>query len=86
MRWLKLCVLVGCIVAGCERKIERTEMVPLEQVPEAAMKAAKEKLPDVKFESAWKTKDGNYEVRGKAKNGRVRDLQVTDAGKVVEVD
>jgi len=82
---LPILVVVACLV-GCEGKVEKTEMVPLEQVPAAAMKAAKEKLPDVKFESVWKTKNGNYEVRGKAANGRVRNLQVTDAGKVVEVD
>ena len=86
MRWLKLMVIACCILAGCEQKVEKTEMVPLDQVPPAALKAAKEKLPDVKFESAWKTKNGNFEVRGKTASGKVRDLQVTEAGTVVEVD
>ncbi len=50
------------------------------------MAVAKDKLPGVTFEQAWKTPDGNYEVRGKAQNGKVRDIQVKPNGDVVEVD
>lgn len=73
-------------VVGCGEKTPKGENVELDKVPEPVMKAAKEKLPDVKFEQAWKTTDGNYEVRGKAKNGKVRDIQVKPDGTVVEVD
>ena len=72
-------------VVGCESK-PKGENVDLDKVPEPVMKVAKEKLPDVKFEQAWKTPDGNYEVRGKGKNGKVRDIQVKPDGEVVEVD
>ena len=72
-------------VVGCESK-PKGENVELDKVPEPVMKVAKEKLPDVKFEQAWKTPDGNYEVRGKGKNGKVRDIQVKPDGTVVEVD
>ena len=72
----------GC--GGCGS--EKTENVTLDKVPEPAMKSATEKLPDVKFEQAWKTRNGNYEVRGKDKNGKVRDIQVKPDGTVVEVD
>lgn len=72
-------------VVGCESK-PKGENVDLDKVPEPVMKVAKEKLPDVKFEQAWKTPDGNYEVRGKGKNGKVRDIQVKPDGTVVEVD
>ena len=73
-------------VVGCSEKTPKGENVELDKVPEPVMKAAKEKLPDVKFDQAWKTPNGNYEVRGKAKNGKVRDIQVKPDGTVVEVD
>lgn len=80
---LALLFVVGC--GGCSDK-PKGENVPLDKVPEPVMKVAKEKLPDVKFEQAWKTPNGNYEVRGKGKNGKVRDIQVKPDGEVVEVD
>jgi hypothetical protein len=60
-------------------------MVPIDKVPETVMKTAQEKLPDVKFETAWKEGEA-YEVRGKSKDGKVRDVRVSPEGKVLEVD
>lgn len=79
-------MLALLFVVGCGEKTSKGENVELDKVPEPVMKVAKEKLPDVKFEQAWKTPNGNYEVRGKAKNGKVRDIQVKPDGTVVEVD
>ena len=79
-------MLALLLVVGCGEKKPSGENVELEKVPEPVMKVAKEKLPDVKFEQAWKTPTGNYEVRGKNKNGKVRDIQVKPDGTVVEVD
>lgn len=78
-----LLFLAGCSAA--EQKPDDT-VVALEQVPEAAMKAAKEKLPGVTFDTAWKTETGAYEIRGKDSRGKIRDLQVTESGEVLEVD
>ena len=47
-------------VVGCGEKTPKGENVELDKVPEPVMKVAKEKLPDVKFEQAWKTPGGNY--------------------------
>jgi hypothetical protein len=77
--------IVLLLLIGCGGKEERP-YIPLDQVPEAVMKVAKEKLPDVKFDTAWKTPKGNYEIRGKGKNGKTRDVQVTPEGKWVETD
>ncbi len=87
MRWLNVFAVIAVFaLAGCGGKIEKTEIVPLDKVPQPALKAAETKLPDVKFETAWKTKDGNYEIRGKTASGKVRDIQVTASGDVKEVD
>jgi hypothetical protein len=86
MRKTMTVVLMTVLVVGCGEGTSSGENVALDQVPEPVMKVATEKLPGVKFEQAWKTHGGNYEVRGKGKNGKVRDIQVKPNGDVVEVD
>ncbi|HEV3345223.1 MAG TPA: hypothetical protein VG125_32900 [Pirellulales bacterium] len=64
-------------------------MVALEQVPEVVMKAARGKLPNVRFDSAWKAREHDlevYEVRGKTSEGKVFEVEVTPDGKVVGVE
>jgi hypothetical protein len=43
-------------------------------------------LPEVKFDHARKLSNGNYEIRGKAKNGKVREVEVNSIGEVVEIE
>ena len=50
------------------------------------MKAAKDKMPDIKFDSVLKTSKGLYEVRGKASNGKIREVEVNESGEVVAVE
>jgi len=60
-------------IAGCGDVFEKTKMVPIDKVPEAVIKVAKEKLPGVKFDTAWTEKDGDktvYEVRGKSSRAK----------------
>jgi hypothetical protein len=79
-------VIVGC---GKSPKAVPVEMVPLEQVPETVMKSARERLPDVKFDTAWKNqKNGKqiYEIRGKTAAGKTLEVEVTPEGEVVEVE
>lgn len=81
--------LVLVCMTGCGEFLEKTEMVPIEKVPETVMKVAKEKLPGVKFDSAWTEKVGGktvYEVRGKSADGKTRDIKVSPDGTVLEVD
>ena len=76
-------------VSGCEEGLEQTEMVPIDKVPEPVLKIAQEKLPGVKFDSAWTEKEGEkvyYEVRGKSADGKTRDIKISAEGAVVEVD
>ena len=81
--------LVLICMPGCGEFLEKTEMVPIEKVPETVLKVAKEKLPGVKFDSAWTEKVGGktvYEVRGKSADGKTRDIKVSPDGTVLEVD
>ncbi len=74
---------------GCGEKGENEVAMPLDKVPPSVVKVAEEKLPGVKFDSAYKeTKDGKdvYELRGKTKEGKIRDVEVTAEGRVLEVD
>lgn len=85
MRWL---VLLLALICGCEKASapRHKDVVPLDQLPPAVLKSAQTKLPDVKFETAWKTESGDYEVRGKAKTGKIHDVKVSEAGDVLETD
>ncbi len=74
------------LLSGCGESHSPSANVPIDQIPEPVIKVAKEKLPNVNFEQAWKTRSGNYEVRGKAKDGKVRDIQVSPSGEVIEID
>jgi hypothetical protein len=84
MRCFSLCVLAS-IVMGCGGE-SSGELVPLEKVPPAMVQTAREKLPDVHFENAVKRSDGSYEVRGKDKQGKVRDVEFSASGEVTEIE
>ena len=87
----RLNILAGALLvaAGCGEKGENEVAMPIDQVPPSVVKIAEKTLPGVKFDSAYKeTKDGKavYELRGKTKEGKIRDLEVTADGRVLEVD
>ena len=74
--------LVGCGSVGEGPKVQ----VKLEDVPPAAMKTAKEKLSGMNFTEAFMKKDGTYEIRGKTKTGKVREVEVKADGTFVDVE
>jgi hypothetical protein len=74
------------LVAGCGEKAVKNASVPLDQVPESVMKVARETLPDVKFDQASRKPNGVYEIRGRSKTGKVREVELTPAGKVAEIE
>ena len=85
-----LCVAV-LLFAGCGEKAKQSDKpITLDQVPEAAMKAAqaaaKKAYPDVKFETATLRGENVYELTGRSKNGKVHDVEVTATGEVLEVE
>jgi hypothetical protein len=81
-------LLVAVVVCGCGESIGegKKEVVAMDKVPPAVMKAAQDKLPDIKFDSVLKTSKGLYEVRGKAKTGKIREVEVNESGEVVAVE
>ncbi len=79
-----LALIVLATLAGCAK--QPSKPIPLEQVPESLMKISHEKLPDVKFDRAVIKANGIYEISGKDKKGKVRDVEMTAAGEVTEVE
>jgi hypothetical protein len=77
-----LAAAVGCGGAAGQNRTD----IPLSEVPENVMKVAKEKLPDVTFDKAWRKKNGEYEVSGKDKKGKVREIDITPDGQVTEIE
>ncbi|MCX7419716.1 MAG: hypothetical protein NT013_09285 [Planctomycetia bacterium] len=77
---LALLLSLGCGAASPATAIK------VEDVPENLMKIAKEKLPEVTFEQALKRADGTYEIRGKDKRGKSRDIDMTATGEVIEIE
>jgi hypothetical protein len=84
MRKLFCCLMVF-LAFGCSSKI-KDEPISLEKVPDNTLKIAKERLPTVNFEQAIKRSDGSYEVRGKDKNGKIRDIDISARGEILEVE
>ena len=85
--WILAVSLVGAW--GCGEEAERPESVPFDQVPAEIKDVAAKTLPTVKFDSAYKTKeDGQeiYEVRGKEKGGKIREVEVSIDGKVIRTE
>lgn len=71
---------------GCGGAEAGREVIPLADVPADAMKVAKEKLPGVAFDKAWKKKDGTFEVSGKDKTGKIREIDLKADGTVIEIE
>ena len=85
-----LCCFVLLLVAGCGKPVKQDKPIAMDQVPEPAMKAAlaaaKQKFPDVKFHSATLRPNGVYEITGRSKTGKLHDVEVTALGEVMEVE
>ena len=72
------------IAAGTE-----SPWAPVSDIPPDLLVVAQKTLPKVKFESARKISvqgEEVFEIRGKQANGKIREVEVTTAGKVIEVE
>lgn len=90
--------LVGFLLlalTGCESELPPgnvRQTVEIGTLPAVVSKAAAKALPMVKFEDAWKNVDRetkalhSYEVRGRDKNGKVREVRVSTTGDILEME
>jgi hypothetical protein len=84
--------LLGLLLAavwGCGEEVERGEAVTFDQLPPGSMEAATKALPEVKFELVRKAKFNGqdaYEIRGKDKRGKVREVEVSTSGQILEIE
>ncbi|HUY90114.1 MAG TPA: hypothetical protein VMV10_15360 [Pirellulales bacterium] len=90
MRRLLVFLAIGVLAAsGCGEAARRDEPVKMSDVPEDILKVAQERLPNIKFDQAWKTKfkgQDAYELRGKNDRGKVQEVEVSTSGEVLEVE
>jgi hypothetical protein len=76
-------------ICGCGQEAERPEPVAFDQVPADVKALAAKTLPSVQFDTAYKIKvDGQevYEVRGKERGGKIREVEVSTSGKVLKTE
>ncbi|MFO0809056.1 MAG: hypothetical protein U0746_10565 [Gemmataceae bacterium] len=73
-------------IVGCGDAAAGKTVIPFEQLPAPLLKVAQDKLPDVTFNEVWRKKNGVYEIRGKNKRGKVREVEVNEKGEVVDVE
>ena len=74
---------------GCTHEPESDEIIPIEQVPARIMDVARRELPGYTFDTVYKMKvEGKdaYEVRGKDKRGKVREVEVSATGEVLGIE
>lgn len=65
------------------------EIIPLEKVPANVMEVARKQLPGYAFDTVYKMKvEGKdaYEVRGKDKRGKTREVEVSASGEVLAIE
>jgi hypothetical protein len=85
-------VLLGLVLLagwGCGESVERLEAVPLDQLPPGSLEAAKKELPGVNFDQARKAKFNGqdaFEIRGKDKRGKIREVEVSTSGQILEIE
>ena len=78
-------VILACLLVGCGERT-KDKLISIDDVPKNILKIAKEKLPDVTFDQAVKKSNGVLEIRGKDKKGKVRDVEFSPSGEVVEIE
>lgn len=94
---LRLLVLATALVApsGCGEVEEKEgfsrKPVTVDALPAPVGDAAKKALPGIKFDDAWQNLDrqGNllsYEVKGRAANGKIREVRVSPSGEILEME
>jgi hypothetical protein len=81
------CLLLGlALICGCSKSDKEYTVFPIDEAPSGMLEIAQKELPDVTFDTARKLKNGNVELRGKNKKGKVREVEFDSTGNVVEIE
>lgn len=90
MRKVLFLVLLGVsvvVLAGCASETRaHPKPIDLKDVPPNILKVAQETLPDVNFDAALMKPNGTYEIRGKAPNGKLREVDIRPDGSIEEIE
>ncbi len=90
MRGLRTVLAIAALAAvGCGEEKESFEAVPLEKLPAGSIEAAARAVPDVKFDRARKAKFNGqdaFEILGKDRRGKTREVEVSTEGKVLDIE
>jgi hypothetical protein len=84
-------VIFGLAFAfGCGGPPPKSDpLVPIEEVPPKVIDVARKQLPGFTFDTVYKMKiqgKDAYEVRGKDRRGKVREVEVSADGEVIAVE
>jgi hypothetical protein len=74
---------------GCGEEVVPLEPVPLDKLPAGAIETATKALPGITIERARKSKFNGqdaYELIGKDKRGKIREVELSTDGKVLEIE
>jgi len=81
--------LIALIAVGCESRPTSDQIIPVDQVPANLMEIARKELPGFTFDTVYKMKvEGKdaYEIRGKNKQGKTREVEVSATGEVLAIE
>jgi hypothetical protein len=88
--WLGTVILASFAAFGCGSTPPKGDpIVPIEQVPPKVMDVARKELPGFTVDTVYKMKiEGKdaFEVRGKDKRGKVREVEVSADGAVIAIE
>jgi hypothetical protein len=89
-RWCAISALalamLGCSDDDGDDAGEGKKPMAMDQVPAAVLKTAKEAAPDLTFYAAYRdTFNGqaSIELKGKTKNGKIKEIEVSPDGKLL---
>jgi hypothetical protein len=85
MRALVCGMLLMIAVVGCGGA-SKSQIISIDDVPKDLLAIAKEKLPGVTFDQALRKGNGDLEVRGKDPKGKIRDIEFSKTGEIVEIE
>jgi uncharacterized protein YceK len=84
---ITVCLATLALLSGCSNVVsERKQPIAMDKIPPEIIKIAQDKYPDVVFETAFtEVEQGQdvYEIKGKAKSGKIIEVEVTKDGKLL---